>query len=97
MGRCEWIWENAYQFNPKRHLKYENSNNNDSNQQPSGVMYPDPCKFPAFNLMPRYCLGKPTAILEAKVLKTPTHICLWQFVTQQLKQKIKKQIKNKKR
>ena len=63
MGRAEWLWNRAYEFNPKRHLIY----NNENRKKPIKVTWPDMYKFPAFNTSPRYCLGKNVAILEAKV------------------------------
>ena len=57
MARCDWIWDNPYQFNPNRYLI------NDGTK----IVWPKHEIFPAFNLKPRYCLGKQVAILEGKV------------------------------
>ena len=58
MGRLPWIWgDDCTLFKPERF--YDGKSN-------KVIEYP-PCKFPAFNLNPRYCLGKTMALLEAKI------------------------------
>ena len=61
MGRLSWLWENPLQFNPNRFLKFDESSHKFT------VQWPHPSKLLAFNLNPRYCLGKKVAILEGKV------------------------------
>eukprot|EP00483_Globobulimina_turgida_P009140 UN09158 len=51
MGRMPTIWKNPLQFDPNR---FKNSS------------FP-PCKYPAFNIPPRLCLGKHVAMMEAKI------------------------------
>ena len=53
MGRMPWIWEDPNEFRPERFADSKNQ--------------PDPCKYPAFNIAPRICLGKHVALMEAKI------------------------------
>ena len=59
MGRLKKIWgADALEFKPERWLTCDGI----------GVLGVSDCKFPAFNVGKRNCLGKPMAILETKLL-----------------------------
>ena len=58
MGRLPWVWgDDALVFKPQRFY----------NGETNKIIEYSPSKFPAFNLNPRYCLGKNMALLEAKI------------------------------
>ena len=57
MGRLEWNWENALEFQPERFW----------DEKRNKIIDYSPSKYPAFNLNPRLCLGKNLALLEAKI------------------------------